>query len=111
PETDGSRDERIQGTWLNASGYSSPAPFTLGTFPRTDPDVRTPHRHNWDFVAQKDIRFGARMRGQIKLEVLNVTSTVKVVGPITTLGSSTFGQIRVQSGFQRLTQLMFRFTF
>jgi len=44
-------------------------------------------------------------------KVLNVTNTVKVRGPITTVGSSTFGQIRVQSGFQRLTQLTFRVTF
>ncbi len=73
--------------------------------------MRTPHRNNWDFVAAKDIRLGGSARGQIKLEVLNVTNTVKVRGPISTLGSTTFGQIRVQSGFMRLTQLMFRFTF
>jgi hypothetical protein len=29
----------------------------------------------------------------------------------TTVGSSTFGQITSQSGFMRLTQIMFRFTF
>jgi hypothetical protein len=57
------------------------------------------------------MRFGERTRGQIKLEILNVTNTVKVRGPISTLGSSTFGQIRVQAGFMRLTQLMFRVTF
>jgi hypothetical protein len=111
PETDGSRDERIQGQWIVASGYSNPGLFTLGTLPRTDPDVRTPHRNNWDFVAAKDLRFGGSMRAQIKLEILNITNTVKVRGPISTLGSSTFGQIRVQSGFMRLTQLMFRMTF
>jgi hypothetical protein len=43
--------------------------------------------------------------------VLNITNTVKVRGPITTVGSSTFGQIRVQSGFMRLTQLTFRVSF
>jgi hypothetical protein len=111
PETDGSRDERIQGQWIVASGYSNPGLFTLGTLPRTDPDIRTPHRNNWDFVAAKDLRLGSDVRAQIKLEILNITNTVKVRGPISTLGSSTFGQIRVQSGFMRLTQLMFRVTF
>jgi hypothetical protein len=111
PETDGSREERIQGNWILASGYANPGVFTMGTLPRTDPDVRTPHRNNWDFVAAKDMRFGGNVRGQIKLEVLNITNTVKVRGPISTLGSSTFGQIRVQSGFMRLTQLMFRVSF
>ena len=63
-------------------------------------------------VATKDIRFGSGgVRGQIKFEVLNLTNTVKVRGPISTVGSSTFGQIRVQYGFMRLTQLMFRVSF
>ena len=111
PETSGSRDERIQDRWITDAGYANPGLFTLGTLPRTDPDVRTPHRNNWDFVAAKDLRFRGSMRAQIKLEILNVTNTVKVRGPISTLGSSTFGQIRVQSGFMRLTQLMFRLSF
>ena len=111
PGTDGSRDERIQDIWITSAGYSVPALFTLGTLPRTDPDNRTPHRNNWDFVAAKDLRFGSTVRAQIKLEVLNVTNTVKTRGPISTLGSSTFGQIRVQGGFMRLTQVMFRVTF
>ena len=33
------------------------------------------------------------------------------IGPIHTVGSSGFGQIRSQSGFMRMTQLMFRMTF
>ena len=110
-ETVGSRDERIQDIWLNTSGYSAPAPFALGTLPRTDPHVRTPHRNNWDFVAAKSMPFGGSLRGQLRLEILNVTNTVKVRGPISTLGSATFGQIRVQSGFMRLTQVMFRLSF
>ena len=73
--------------------------------------MRTPHRNNWDFVATKDVRFGGSVRGQLRLEVLNITNTVKVRGPISTLGAATFGQIRVQSGFMRLTQLMFRLSF
>ena len=52
------RDERIQDIWITSAGYSAPALFTLGTLPRTDPDVRTPHRNNWDFVAAKDLRLG-----------------------------------------------------
>ena len=79
--------------------------------PRTDPEIRTPHRNNWDFVAMKALRFGSRVRAVMRLEVLNITNTVKVRGPISMLGSATFGQIRVQSGFMRLTQWMFRVSF
>jgi hypothetical protein len=126
PLTDGSRYDRIApplnqgclaaddcgiGVWLNSAAFLQPANFTLGNSPRTLGDVRTPTRNNWDFVAAKDIRFGGTMRGQIKFEVLNITNTVKVRSPDTRVGRSTFGQIRSQSGFMRLTQLMFRLTF
>jgi hypothetical protein len=62
-------------------------------------------------VATKDLRFGGNVRGQIRLEVLNVTNTVKVRGPVATVGSATFGEIGTQSGFMRMTQIMYRMTF
>lgn len=125
PETDGTRHERIApspgsacvtddcgiGIWLNGAAFAAPAQFSLGTMPRTLDDVRTPHRNNWDFVASKAVRLVGNMRGQIRLEVLNLTNTVKVRSPDTRVGRSTFGQIRTQAGFMRLTQLMFRLTF
>jgi hypothetical protein len=125
-ETDGSYNERVApplgngcvqgqdcgiGIWLNTGVAVDPTGLVLGTAPRNLDDVRTPMRNNWDFAAAKDIRFGGNVRGQIKFEIMNVTNTPKVRGPISTVGSSTFGQIRVQSGFMRLTQLMFRLSF
>jgi len=117
PLTSGAREDRLNytgadpGVWLNSAAFSNPGSFVFGTAPRTLSDVRTPHRNNWDFVAAKDVRFGSQVRGQIKLEVLNITNTVKTVGPTTTFGSSTFGRISAQRGFMRLTQLMFRLSF
>ena len=123
-ETDGTRYERITpptgsgctnecgtGKWLNVAAFAQPAAFSLGTLPRTLEDVRTPHRNNWDFVASKDVRLKGSMRGEIKIEVLNITNTAKVRGPTTAVGSGSFGDIRTQSGFMRMTQLMFRLTF
>jgi hypothetical protein len=116
-ETSGNRDDRMNwtganpGAWLDSAGWSDPGLYRIGTAPRTTAESRTPHRNNWDFVATKDFRFGGRQRAQIKFEVLNVTNTVKTVGPTTTLGSSTFGRISTQRGFMRLTQLMFRYSF
>ncbi len=125
-ETDGTRSERIAppqgsgcnagqdcgiGRWLNPTAFSAAPPNTLGTLPRTLPDFRTPHRNNWDFVASKQVRMGGSRRGEIRIEMLNITNTVKVTGPITTVGSATFGEIRTQSGFMRLTQLTFRYSF
>jgi hypothetical protein len=111
PYTDGSRNERILGNWLNPAAFVDPVGLVHGNLPRTLADVRTPHRHNWDFVATKAIPFKGSARGEIRLEVLNVTNTVKVFGPTQTVGSASFGQTRSQSGFMRLTQLMFRIGF
>jgi hypothetical protein len=125
PNTDGTRFERIAppagsacvadecgtGLWITPSAFAQPGQFELGTMPRTTDDVRTPHRNNWDFVAAKDIVFPGSMRGQIKIEVLNLTNTPKVRSPDTRVGRSTFGQIRTQSAFMRLTQIMFRLSF
>jgi hypothetical protein len=54
---------------------------------------------------------GGSRRAQIRLEVLNITNTVKAWAPTTTFGSGAFGQVRTQRGFMRLTQLMFRMSF
>lgn len=123
--TEGTRYERIappagpgcvtgecgSGQWLDSAGYSVAPIYTLGTLPRTDGEVRTPHRNNWDFSAAKEVGLKGNMRGEIKLEILNLTNTVKVTGPNASLGASAFGQIRTQSGFMRLTQLTFRLSF
>jgi hypothetical protein len=111
PNTSGSREERILGQWLTSAGYTVPAAFTLGTTSRTDHNVRAPHRNNIDVAIAKNVRFGGGVMGEFRLEVINLTNTVKVIGPIHQAGSAGFGQIRQQSGFMRIVQFMFRTTF
>ena len=111
PKTEGSRTERVVGHWFNPAAFVDPVGVIQGTMPRTMSDVRTPHRNNWDFVAAKAMRWRGTARGEIRLEVLNLTNTVKVFGPTQTVGSASFGQARSQSGFMRLTQMMFRVSF
>ena len=115
--TSGDREDRLfytganPGVWLNAAGFANPGLFTLGTAPRTIDSVRTPHRNNWDFVASKEVGLVGRAKGQLRIEVLNMTNTVKTVGPEMRFGSSAFGRIGAQRGFMRLTQLLFRMSF
>jgi trimeric autotransporter adhesin len=111
PVTEGGRDQRILDQWLTPLGYGVPAAFTLGTGPRVDGSVRGPHRNNIDLAVSKHVRLGGSVTGEFRLEVINLTNTVKVIGPIHAVGSSGFGQIRSQSGFMRMTQLMFRTSF
>jgi len=118
-ETDGGREERLyappvsSNTWINPAAFVHPG-LALGQQTRTLPDARTPHRNNWDFVASKDIRMGGSRRAQVRLEVLNITNTVKAAATGTgnrSFGNAAFGRVDTQRGFMRLTQLMFRFSF
>ena len=118
-ETSGSREERLYAppvstnTWIDANGFVHPG-LALGAQTRTLPDVRTPHRNNWDFVASKDVRLGGTARAQIRLEVLNITNTVKAAATAAgnqQFGAAAFGRVATQRGFMRLTQLMFRLSF
>lgn len=113
PATSGTRTERMApyGLWLNPAAFVSPGTWNLGTVPRTITTVRTPHRNNWDFVATKAVRFTSNVRAQIRIEILNITNTVKTHGPFTAVGAANFGRVDFQRGFMRMTQLMFRLQF
>lgn len=111
PMSEGDRESRIATQWLTVNGYTVPPAFTLGTGPRVDGRARGPHRNNVDLAVAKNMPLGGRVVGQFRLEVINLTNTVKVIGPIHTVGSVGFGQIRSQSGFMRMAQVMFRMTF
>jgi trimeric autotransporter adhesin len=118
-ETSGDREDRLYAppvstnTWIDPAAFVHPG-VALGQQTRTLPDARTPHRNNWDFVASKDIRMGGNRRAQVRLEVLNITNTVKAAATGTgnrNFGAAAFGRVDTQRGFMRLTQLMFRFSF
>jgi hypothetical protein len=109
PNTSGDREDRFN-NYINRDAYTLAPSFTLGNAPRTDPNLRTPHRNNIDAVLSKDFRLGGTRVAQVRIEMLNLTNTVKVRGPEQRFGRGTFGQILDQSGFMRLTQLSFRFT-
>jgi hypothetical protein len=98
-------------TWLNPAAFTTAAAGTFGTGPRTITDVRTPLQENVDISLSKNIRFSGGKTAQVKVEVFNLFNRVTTNSIATTVGSSTFGQITSQSGFMRLTQVMFRFTF
>jgi hypothetical protein len=107
PNTSGEREARFP-QWLNPAAFSTALPFNYGN---ADPTIRTPDRNNIDVAISKDIRLGNGVRAQIRLEELNLNNHVKVNGPEQRFGRSNFGNISVQRGFMRITQLTFRLTF
>ena len=75
-------------------------------------DALTPLIINTDLSASKNFNFTGGKSAQIKLEVVNLFNRVQLNGlSTTTQGNSAFGVINAQSGFMRMTQIMFRFSF
>ena len=97
--------------WLNPAAFTAAAAFTFGNAPRTITDVRTPPQRNVDLSVSKNIRLGGDALRAGRVEVVNLLNRVTTSSIATTAGSSTFGQISSQSGFMRLTQFTFRYSF
>ncbi|MBZ5560332.1 MAG: TonB-dependent receptor [Acidobacteriia bacterium] len=99
-------------TWINPAAFSLAPAFTYGNAPRTITDVRTPPQYNVDGVFIKNLRFGTKT-AQIKIEMLNLLDRVqtRALTSRNTVGNSNLGQIGVQAGFMRITQVMFRYSF
>jgi hypothetical protein len=110
PVTAGDTLDRLA-TYINPAAFSLAAPFTFGTAPRTDPNLRIPGRANYDFVLAKSVPFMGAARAQFRVEMLNATNNPKFVGPASRVGVSTFGTITTQAGFSRTAQFMFRVDF
>jgi hypothetical protein len=98
--------------WLNPAAFSAAPAGTWGNAPRVETDVRTPRIINTDFSASKNINVGGSRQIQLKIEVVNLFNRAQVAGlASTTQAASNFGQITSQSGFMRMTQVMFRYSF
>jgi hypothetical protein len=113
PNTGGSDEERVGSAtpWANRAAYGTPAAGTLPGVERTDTRLRSPFRRNLDIVFNKSFRTGGDTRAELRIEMLNITNTPKYRDYNTFIDQGTFGQITRQSGFSRITQLSFRFSF
>jgi hypothetical protein len=110
PVTTGDTLGRL-GSYINPGAYSLAAPFTFGTAPRTDPNLRIPARTNYDLVIMKSVPLRGSARAQFRVEMLNATNSPKFIGPASRFGVATFGTITTQAGFSRTTQFMVRVDF
>jgi trimeric autotransporter adhesin len=98
--------------WLNSAAYTAAPNFTWGNAPRMETDARTPRIINTDLSVSKNFGLSGGKSASVKLEMVNVFNRVQVNGLVsTTQGNGNFGQINAQSGFMRMTQVLFRFSF
>jgi hypothetical protein len=98
-------------TWINPAAITAAPAGTFGNAPRLITDVRTPPIKSTDLSFSKSIGLSGGRSAQIKVEMINLFNRVQTNSINVTAGNSAFGQITSQSGFMRLTQVMFRFTF
>lgn len=108
PNSDGDTLDRLS-NYIDPAAYTAAAPFTFGTAPRTDERLRTPFRTNWDAVFGKSNRIAGRLTGQLRLEFVNLTNSLRFAnGPESRVGNPSFGRLTTQAGFSRRMQIAYR---
>ena len=105
--TSGSQEERAVTGWINPAAFSQAPAFTFGNAPRTNPDWRGPGQRTTDLAISKTQRLGTKSVA-LRVDVLNLFDDPLFIGPITTFGTSNFGQITQVGGFARSLQFQVR---
>ena len=105
--TSGSQEERAISGWINPAAFSAAPAFTFGNVPRTSPDWRGPGQRTTDLAISKTQRLGSKSLS-LRADVLNLFDDPLFSGPVTTFGTSNFGQITTVGGFARSMQFQVR---
>ena len=116
--TPGSYEDRLASadhptaTWINPAAFSLTPFGSFGNTPRTITDLRTP-TFNTDVSFLKNFRLGGSKAALVKLEVLNLFNrpTVRALQGRHVRARQQLRQTNLQSGFMRIMQFMFRFSF
>jgi len=96
--------------WFDTTAYGIPAPFTVGTGNRIEPDLRGPLYGNWDLGLIRRQQFGEGVNLELRLESVNAFNNRNLSPPNGGVTSGTFGQITA-SGQARNVQVGARFSF
>ena len=105
--TTGSQEERAVSGWINPAAFSQAPAFTFGNSPRTNADWRGPGQRTTDLAISKTERIDGKTLS-FRMDVLNLFDDPLFIGPITTFGTSNFGQITQVGGFARSLQFQVR---
>ena len=106
--TSGSQEERAVTGWINSAAFAAAPAFTFGTVPRTNSEWRGPGQRTTDLAISKMVPFGDGNTLTFRADVLNMFDDPLFSGPVTTFGTSNFGQITTVGGFARSVQFQVR---
>ena len=112
PVNPGSADDNFDQTCLcirrfNQAAWTAASAFTFGNAPRTDPNARTYGQAETDINIQKTQRLGGKTI-TVRADLLNLFDNPLLLGPVSTFGTSNFGQVQGTGGFARSLQFQFR---
>ena len=108
--TTGSQEERAVSGWINPAAFSAAPAFTFGDSPRTNPAWRGPGQRTTDLAISKTQRINGKSLS-LRVDALNLFDDPLFIGPVSTFGTTTFGQITSVGGFARSLQFQARFGF
>jgi len=118
-------DPRLSGPinidrYFNTDCFADPAPFTLGTAPRTDPQLRLPGVRQLDFSLFKNFKVSENWRAQLRAEFFNLTNTPRFSsfregpfggGTFSIFGHPKFGVLDTQANEPRKIQFGLKISF
>jgi hypothetical protein len=96
--------------WFDTTAYGVPAPFTVGTGNRVEPDLRGPLYGNWDLGLIRRQKFREGINFELRLEAVNALNNRNLSPPNGSVTGGTFGQITA-SGQARNVQIGARLAF
>jgi hypothetical protein len=101
---------KTRNAWFDTSAFQIPAPFTLGTDSRNEPDIRTRANFDYDLGLDRSQYIGENLKIQFRAEAFNLTNTPLLDDPNSTVGNPNFGRILGGSN-PRVLQLGMRISY
>jgi Carboxypeptidase regulatory-like domain/TonB dependent receptor len=95
--------------WFDATAYGVPAPFTVGTGNRIEPDLRGPAYGQWDMGLARRQSFERGVSLELRFDAVNVFNNRQLSPPNGGVTGGTFAQITA-SGQARSGQVKARLT-
>ena len=94
--------------YLNAKGFSKPAPGTLGNVSRGS--IFGPGTWQFNVALSRNFRFKESQRIQFRAEAFNVTNSFRMENPTTLFTSANFGQV-IAAKDPRIMQFALKYFF
>jgi len=95
--------------WLNPAAFAIPAAATYGDLGRNS--LRTPYWHNLDMSLLRRFPIKERANLEFRCDFFNVSNSVVLGGPNSTLGNANFGLITGTANTQREIQFSMKLAF